>query len=156
MPIEPSSQPKISSFVVCCNDEKRIRRCLESVKWCDEIIVVDSGSTDSTLEICREYTDRIIQRPWPGFVAQKRFALEQCRGEWVLNIDADERVSAELVHEFETRFESPELQEIDGFYIPRKTWYLNRWVMHGGWYPNYLLRLARRDRSKWTEPKLHE
>src|SRR5689334_41735 len=86
----------ISAFIVCCNEESRIARSLESVKWCDEIVVVDSGSTDSTLDICKRYTERIFQRPWPGYVEQKRFALGQCRSEWILNLDADEEVSPSL------------------------------------------------------------
>jgi glycosyltransferase involved in cell wall biosynthesis len=87
---------KISAFIVCMNEEKNIRRCLDSLKWCDEIIVVDSGSSDTTLDICREYNTKIFQRPWPGFVEQKRFALSQCTNEWILNLDSDEEVSSAL------------------------------------------------------------
>ena len=93
------SGSKISAFIVCMNEEKNIRRCLDSLKWCDEIIVVDSGSSDKTLDICREYKTKIFQRPWPGFVEQKRFALAQCTNEWILNLDSDEEVSGALQEE---------------------------------------------------------
>lgn len=84
---------------MCCNEERQIRRCLESVRFCDEIVVVDSGSTDRTLEICAEFTSKISHRDWQGYVLQKRFALSQCNSDWVLNIDADEEVSEELQDE---------------------------------------------------------
>ena len=94
-----TARSTISAFIVCCNEERQIRRCLESVAWCDEIIIVDSGSTDKTLEICREFTSKITHKDWQGYVKQKRFALEQCSCDWVLNVDADEEVSTELKEE---------------------------------------------------------
>ena len=91
----------ISCFVITLNEEKNIRRCLESLRWCNEVIIIDSGSTDRTLEIAREYTDKILHNKWNGFVAQKRFGLTACQNEWVLNLDADEEVSPELRQEIE-------------------------------------------------------
>ena len=145
----------ISCFVVCCNEEKHMRRCLESVKWCDELIVIDSGSTDRTLEIAREYTDKILHRPWSGYVAQKSFGLEQCTQEWVLNIDADEEVSPELKTELQRLLENAPA-DIDGYLMNRVVFYLGRWFRKGGWYPEYRLRLCRRSATTWGGLDPHE
>jgi len=144
---------QVSCTIICCDEEENIRAALESVKWCDEIVVVDSFSTDRTLEICREYTDRIYQRSWPGFVEQKAFALEQVRSPWVLNLDADERVSLELRREIEEALRAP---RVDGYYVPRLVYYLGRWWRRGGWYPDYRLRLFRRDKAVWGGVDPHE
>jgi len=146
--------PRISAFIICCNEERNIRRCLESLRWCDEIVVVDSGSTDGTLAICREFTDQIFERPWPGFVAQKRYALEQCRGEWVLNLDADEEVSPELREEIVGLLAAG--TQRSGFYLNRVVFYLGRWWRRGGWYPEYRLRLCRRTATTWGGADPHE
>jgi glycosyltransferase involved in cell wall biosynthesis len=143
----------ISCTIICYDEEENIRAALESVKWCDEIVVVDSFSHDRTVAICREYTERIHQRPWPGFVEQKAFALEQARFPWVLNLDADERVSPELRRELEQVLRAP---EADGYYVPRLVYYLGRWWRRGGWYPDYRLRLFRRDRVVWGGVDPHE
>jgi glycosyltransferase involved in cell wall biosynthesis len=144
---------QVSCTIICCDEEKNIRAALESVKWCDEIIIVDSFSSDCTLEICREYTGRIYQRPWPGFVEQKAFALDQARFPWVLNLDADERVSLDLRREIEAVLRAP---RADGYYIPRLVYYLGRWWRRGGWYPDYRLRLFRRDKAVWGGVDPHE
>jgi len=144
---------QVSCTIICCDEEENIRAALESVKWCDEIIVVDSFSSDRTLEICREYTDRIYQRPWPGFVEQKAFALDQARLPWVLNLDADERVSLDLRREIEEALRTP---RADGYYVPRLVYYLDRWWRRGGWYPDYRLRLFRRDKAVWGGVDPHE
>jgi glycosyltransferase involved in cell wall biosynthesis len=149
----------ISAFIVCCNEERQIRRCLESVKWCDEVIVVDSGSKDRTLDICREYTDKILHHDWQGYVIQKRFALQQCASEWVLNIDADEEVSPELQREIEeilVRDASGHGSEINGYLINRVVFFLSRWWRKGGWYPEYRLRLCRRSKTTWGGEDPHE
>jgi glycosyltransferase involved in cell wall biosynthesis len=149
----------ISAFIVCCNEERQIRRCLESVKWCDEIVVVDSGSTDATLEICREYTAKIYHRAWEGYVIQKRFALEQCSSDWVLNIDADEEVSPELQREIQAILvadTAPARPEIHGYYLNRVVYFLQRWWRKGGWYPEYRLRLCRRAVTTWGGEDPHE
>lgn len=157
-PLAPvlSATPRafISCCIICFNEEVHIRRCLESVKWCDEIVVVDSFSTDQTLDICRQYTQHIIQRPWPGFVEQKRFALSQTSHEWVLNIDADEEVSPELQREIFHVLQRND-PAVDGFFVPRLVYYLGRW-WHHGWYPGYRLRLFRRTKVRWGGVDPHE
>ena len=139
---------------MCFNEAAHIRRCLESVKWCDEIVVVDSFSSDQTVQICREYTPHVIQRAWPGFVEQKRFALSQTSHEWVLNIDADEEVSPALQQDILTILTRDD-PAVDGFYIPRLVYYLGRWWWHG-WYPSYRLRLFRRTKVIWGGVNPHE
>lgn len=149
----PMNDNKISAFVVCQNEEAQIRRCLESIKWCDEIVIVDSGSTDKTLEICREYTDKIILNQWQGYVEQKSFALQNCLFEWILNIDADEEVSSELQKEIKTAV----LREnINGYYINRVVYHMGKWWRKGGWYPEYRLRLSRRLKTTWGGINPHE
>jgi glycosyltransferase involved in cell wall biosynthesis len=150
----PSERALISCCIVCYNEGRNIRRCLESVKWCDEIVIVDSFSTDRTVEICRAYTNRVIQRAWPGYVEQKRFALAQATHEWVLNVDADEEVSPELRDEILTvlRCNDP---AVDGFYVPRLVYYLGRWWWRG-WYPGYRLRLFRKPKVRWGGVNPHE
>lgn len=139
------------------NEEKNIRRCLESLKWCDEIIVVDSGSTDNTLAICREYNTKIFQREWPGFVEQKRFALGQCSHEWVLNLDSDEEVSVPLREEIIAILSNSSGKvPANGYYISRVVFYMNRWWRRGGWYPEYRLRLLRRACTTWGGDDPHD
>jgi hypothetical protein len=149
-----TARAPISCCIICFNEEANIRRCLESVKWCDEIVVVDSFSTDRTVEICREYTSRIIQRPWPGYVEQKRFALAQTTYEWVLNVDADEEVSPALQQEilFVLQRNDP---AVDGLSIPRLVYYLGRWWRRG-WYPGRRLRLFRKAKVRWGGVDPHE
>jgi len=152
--VRTDHRPLITCCIICFNEEANIRRCLESVKWCDEIVIVDSFSTDQTVTICREYTQRIIQRPWPGYVEQKRFALAQATHEWVLNVDADEEVSPELRHEMLAvlRRNHP---DVDGYYIPRLVYYLGRWWWRG-WYPGLRLRLFRKAKVRWGGVDPHE
>ncbi len=152
------SRSTISAFIVCCNEERRIRRCLESVAWCDEIVVVDSGSTDKTIEICREFTEKIVERPWPGFVEQKRFALTQCASNWVLNIDSDEEVSPELAQEISSTLSQDHsgTLEKNGFLLPRTVFYMGKWWRRGGWYPEFRLRLCRRSVTSWGGDDPHE
>lgn len=144
----------ISCCIICFNEEANIRRCLESVQWCDEIIIVDSFSTDRTVAICREYTNSVIQRPWPGYVEQKRFALAQTTNEWVLNIDADEEASSSLQREIQLVLQRND-PAVDGFYIPRLVYYLGRWWRRG-WYPGYRLRLFRKAKVRWGGVDPHE
>ena len=150
-----SDRVPISVTVLTFNEEDRIRDCLESVKWADEIIVVDSLSTDGTLEIVKEYTDRIVQRPWPGYVEQKQFALEQATHEWLLNVDADERVSPELAQEIRNVVQQDD-PSFAGWTMPRKTFYLGRWITRGGWYPDRKLRLVRRTKARWEGVEPHD
>lgn len=146
---------KVSVCIVAYNEEKNIRDCLESVKWADEIIVVDSLSHDKTVEICRNYTDRIYQRPWPGHIEQKNYALDLANHEWILAIDADERLSPSLIEEVtgELKFSG---DTINGYYFPRHSYYLGRWINHGGWYPDYKLRLFKRNKGRWGGKNPHD
>ena len=145
---------RLSVAIITWNEEARLRACLESVAWTDEIIVVDAESTDKTVLIAREFTDRIWVRPWPGFAAQKNFALDQTTGEWVLSLDADERVTPALRAEIERVLDAPDAA--DGYAIPRKNFFWGAWVRHGGLYPDWQLRLFRRGRGRFVEQSVHE
>jgi glycosyltransferase involved in cell wall biosynthesis len=147
--------PTISVTVITYNEERNIGDCLESVKWVDEIIVVDSLSNDQTVAVCRNYTKNIVQRPWPGHVLQKQFALEQATGDWILSLDADERLSPDAQEEIRAEMRSA-APDLDGFVFPRHSYYLGRWINHGGWYPDYKLRLIRRGRGRWTGIDPHD
>jgi len=120
--------------------------------------VVDSGSTDSTVDICREYTDRIFYRKWNGHSQQKQFALEQCHGEWVINIDADEEVSTELKSQILRILALPPKirNEIKGYEVCRMVFFLGRWWDHGGWYPEYRMRFFQRRYARWGGVNPHE
>lgn len=149
------SAKKLSAIIVCFNEEDNIGDCLESLRWCDEIIVVDSFSTDRTVEICRQYTDRVIQREWRGYQDQKAFAHSQATGDWVLVLDSDERASAELKEEIQQAL-SRDRNHYDGYAMPRLVFYLGRWWRRGGWYPDYKVRLFRRDRASWGGAEPHD
>ena len=148
-------RPAVSACVITKNEEANIRECLESVSWADEIVVVDSFSTDRTVEIARAFTDKVIQRAWPGINAQRQFALEQAAGEWVFCIDADERVSPELRESIEAAFRDGD-PDCDGFLCPRLTHFLGRWIRHSGWYPDYKLRLFRRSKGRFGDNDPHD
>ena len=145
----------ISACIITYNEERNIRDCLESVKWAEEIVVVDSYSTDDTVAIAKEYTDKVIQINWPGHVVQKNNALDYATNEWVLSLDADERISSELKEEILVELQKKTLRW-DGFFMPRLTFYLERWIRHGGWYPDLRLRLFKKSKSRWVGPNLHE
>jgi glycosyltransferase involved in cell wall biosynthesis len=144
----------LSAAIVVLNEEERLRACLESVVWADEIVVVDAGSSDKTMALAREFTDRALFRAWDGYGAQKNFALAQCRGDWLLSIDADERVPDALRDEIQAtiRDDRPEV----GYYLPRRNMFQGRWVRHGGLYPDWQLRLFRRGRGAFLERAVHE
>lgn len=145
----------VSAIIVCYNEKDRIEECLRSVAWCDEIVVVDSFSTDGTAEICRRYTDRVIQRPWAGYRDQKAFAHSQASKPWVLLVDADERVSPELAREIGAAIREWG-DRCAAFAVPRLVRYLGRWWWRGGWYPDYDVRLFRGDRATWGGTDPHE
>jgi len=145
----------VSAIVVCYNEEERIEACLESLRWCDEIVVVDSFSTDHTAEICRRYTERFIQRKWAGYRDQKAFAHSQATKDWVLLVDSDERVTAELQQEILDAL-SQDKAAYAGYAVPRLVRYLHRWWWRGGWYPDYDVRLFRRERATWGGSDPHE
>lgn len=145
---------RLSVAVITWNEEERLRACLESVAWADEIVVVDAESTDKTVALAREFTDRIWVRPWPGFAVQKNFALDQATGEWILSLDADERVTPELRAEIQRVLAAD--GPADGYALPRKNLFWGAWVRHGGLYPDWQLRLFRRGRGRFVERAVHE
>jgi len=145
---------QVSGFVCTYNEQDSIRDCLESMKWVDEIVVVDSFSTDDTAKIASDYTDRVIKRPFEGYVDQFSFACAQTTGEWVLWLDADERLTPDALAEVRILFERPDGPVCDAFAFPRKTRFMGRWIAHSGWYPQHKVRLFRRacTRIGGTEP----
>ena len=145
---------KISVVIITKDEERNIRDCLESIKWADEIVVVDNGSTDRTLSICREYRARIFQEEWKGYSGQKNSAIEKAGNEWVLNLDADERVSPDLRQEMQKNLE--ENHSVDGYWIPRKNFFLGRWIRYCGWYPDLNLRFFRKSRGRFGQRAVHE
>lgn len=144
-----------SGFVITYNEEDNIRECLESMKWADEIVVVDSLSTDRTVEIASEYTDQIIEREFAGHVDQTEYARSLCTQDWVLWLDADERLTAEAYEEVREEFSAPDGPGCAGFSFPRKTWFMDRWITHSGWYPEYRLRLFRADGARIVGDEPH-
>ena len=150
----PEKSQTISATVIVLNEERDLPRCLKSLSFCDEIIVIDSGSVDRTAEVARQFGAKVIDEPWRGYGAQKNFAMSQARSAWVLNIDADEAVTPELRDEILAEINSP--QAAAGYAVARKTFYLGRWIRYGGWYPNYVTRLCRKSLGSWTEPNVHE
>ncbi len=147
---------QVSVCIITGNEQKDIRRCLESVKWANEIIVVDSFSTDATVSIVSDYTDRIFQHRWLGYIGQKAVAKSLARYEWVLFVDADEAVSESLKAEIATLFEKGIPEGVNGFDFPRQVWFLNRWIRHGDWYPDAKLRLFRREKGRCCGTEPHE
>src|SRR5690606_19033658 len=115
------------------NEEKNIRRAVSSARWADEVLVVDSGSRDATVAIAKELGARVLHNPWAGYGQQKNFAQDQAANDWVLNIDADEEIPGHLAEEIQAAVAEAESTGVRGFRMPRKTWYLGRWIMHGGW-----------------------
>jgi glycosyltransferase involved in cell wall biosynthesis len=145
---------KISVAIITKDEGRNIRECLESVKWADEIVVVDNGSRDGTLEVCREYGAEVYQEEWKGYAGQKNSAIDKTRNDWVMSLDADERVGPELRREIETIFRGD--PSIDGYFIARKNFFLGRWIKHCGWYPDLNLRLFRKSRGRFQERAVHE
>lgn len=145
---------KISAAIVCRNEERNIKRALDSLGWVDEIVVLDSGSSDRTVEICHTAGARVEQVEWHGYVETKNAALKIVRGEWVLSLDADEEVSPELRNEINGIISGPGAKI--GYRIPRKNHYWGRWIKHCGWYPDLQLRLWQRGRGVWTGGSVHE
>jgi len=145
----------VSVSLITLNEEHNLRDCLDSVTWAGEIVVVDSFSSDRTVEIAKEYTDKVYQRRWTGINDQRNFALSKATRPWVLCIDADERVSPELRDEIGRVLASPD-GPVCGYMVPRLNYYFGRWMKHGGWYPNLRLRLFRRDRCRFGDNDPHD
>lgn len=135
------------------NEEAIIGRTLESVRWADEIVVVDSGSTDRTCEIARQYGAKVFVQPWKGYAAQKTYAMQCCTQAWVLSLDADEEVSPGLANEIRNVIAAPDA--FNGYWVPRKNLFLGRAIRFGGFYPDPKLRLIRRGQGLFTGPEPH-
>ncbi|HMP72981.1 MAG TPA: glycosyltransferase family 2 protein [Kiritimatiellia bacterium] len=151
--LNKTMRPRITACVTTYNEERNIRRCLDSLAWCDEIVVVDSFSTDATVEICRTYTDRVVQHEWLGYIGQKNLIRKMATHDWLLFVDADEEVSAGLRAEILNTFEGKD-DHVYGYEFPRMVYYLGKWIRYGEWYPDIKLRLFHRDhgRSGGQEP----
>ena len=144
---------KISAYMLTHNNERTVERAIRSLQFADEIIVVDSYSTDNTVDIVSQYTDKVIQRTWPGFRDQYQFAQDQCSHDWVVFIDGDEEIPEELAQEMREAIELnskfPADKQIHGFYVRRRTFYLNCWIVHGGWLSDKEVLLYRKNVSSW-------
>lgn len=145
----------ISGCVITYNEEDNIRECLESLSFCDEIVVVDSFSTDRTLEICRDYTSKIYEHRYEGNIAQKNFAAQKVKNQWVLSLDADERVSPQLREEI-VRELSKGFGGYSGYLVKRHVYYLGKWINHCGWYPDYKLRLFNKEHGHFAGSEPHD
>ncbi|MCF8476731.1 MAG: glycosyltransferase family 2 protein [Pseudolabrys sp.] len=145
--------PRLSVIIIAKNEAAKIGACLDSVAFADERIVVESDSVDATAQIAAERGARVLSHPFSGFGAQKNFALAQAQGDWVLSIDADERVTPELARQIQRTIENA---NADGYEIARLSSFCGRQMRHSGWYPDYVLRLFRRGRARFTDALVHE
>jgi glycosyltransferase involved in cell wall biosynthesis len=146
--------PLLSVAIITKNEERNLARTLASVSFADEIVIVDTDSTDRTIEIAKSFNARIFNRPWPGFAAQKNFAIQQCTGDWILSLDADEELSPGL--RTQLQFLLPSRPRVDAYFIKRRNLFLGRWIKHGGYYPDPKLRLFRRAAANFTQPPKFE
>lgn len=147
---------KISAVIITKNEEQSIADSINSVEWADEILIVDSGSTDKTIEIAKSLGAKVLQKEWQGFSVQKQFAVDNASNNWILSIDADEVVSDELKTEV-LEIKSKTIEKLaDGYKIPRLNFYMKRPIRFGGWYPDWQLRLFDRRKARWKDVLIHE
>ncbi len=145
---------KITATIITYNEERNIARAMESLRCCDEIVVVDSGSNDRTAEIAEKLGARVIEYPWGGYARQKNYAAECAENDWILSIDADEALSEALEGEiWQVKKKGP---TFDAYTMPRLAQYLGRWILHSGWYPDRKVRLYHRGRARWVGDYVHE
>ena len=146
---------KVSAVVIAYNDEPNMRPCLESVKWADELIVVDSHSTDATEAISREYTDTVFQHEFSGFGKLRNDAVAHASHDWILSLDTDERATSELQEEIRSKLDQgPEAQ---AFFVPRRNYFLGRWIKRSGWYPDYRQpQFFHKNHLRYKEDLVHE
>ncbi len=144
----------LSLVVITKNEEANLERCLRSVPFADDIVVVDSQSTDRTVEIAEKCGARVFQQTWLGFGPQKKVATARAKNDWILSLDADEALSPELAKELHHRWSA--LDPEAGYLCPRRSFHLGRWILHGGWTPDYQLRLFNRRSANWNEAVIHE
>jgi glycosyltransferase involved in cell wall biosynthesis len=145
---------RLSVVIITRNEAQAIGDCLESVRWADEIVVLDSGSSDATVSLCRGFGAKVVESgDWPGFGPQKNRAIGHAGGEWVLSLDADERVTPELREEIRRAIASA---DADAYRMPRLSRYLTRYMRHSGWHPDHVVRLFRRGRARFSDDLVHE
>lgn len=145
---------KISATIITYNEERNLPRAIESLRCCDEIVVVDSGSTDRTTEIAERFGARVLEANWRGYAGQKNYASDQATYDWVLSIDADEALSEDLEGEiWSLKKKGP---DCDAYTVPRLAQYLGRWILHSGWYPDRKIRLFDRRKASWRGEYVHE
>lgn len=145
---------KISATIITYNEERNIARAMESLRCCDEIIVVDSGSSDRTVELATNLGAKVIESPWPGYAKQKNFAAERAANDWILSLDADEALSEVLEAEiWHIKKKGP---KYDAYVMPRLAKYLGQWIFHSGWYPDKKVRLYDRSKALWAGEYVHE
>jgi len=143
----------VSVYVLTYNNRRTIERCLESLHWAEELVIVDSFSTDGTYELCQQYTDKAYRQEWKGHRDQYQFAANLTTKDWIMFVDADEEVPPELAEEIRIELNGKP-SALDGFFVYRRTYYLGKWIRYGGWYPDGEIRLYQRDKGKW-EGGLH-
>jgi glycosyltransferase involved in cell wall biosynthesis len=146
----------LSAVIITLNEEARLPACLASLDWVDELVVVDAGSTDRTQEIARQAGARLFVNPWSGYGAQKNFAFDRARGEWILIVDADERVSRPLRDKIRQLVQGDRPPIHDAYDVPRRNYWLGHWLRWGGAYPDRQIRLVRRGRARYDARPLHE
>ena len=146
--------PPISATIVACNEANKLARALRSLACADEIVVVDSGSTDETPAIAARLGARVIHQPWQGYAAQKNLATDHAQHEWILSLDADEELDA--VAQAAIRNWKGSEPAADGYRFARRARYLGRWILHSGWYPDYKVRLFNRRKAEWSGKYVHE
>jgi glycosyltransferase involved in cell wall biosynthesis len=144
----------LSVTIISKNEAQNIEECLHSVAWASEIVLVDQFSEDGTAEIANQFGAKVFKEPWRGFSSQKNFAISKASGPWILSLDADERVTPVLRKEIEEKLTQE--TDYDGYYIARKNFFCGQWIRHGGWYPDYTLKLFRKSKGRFQDRAVHE
>lgn len=144
----------LSATIITWNEASNIRECLESVAWADQIVVIDQFSEDGTADIARDFGAQVFQEPWHGFAQQKNMGIERAKGPWILSLDADERVSQALREEISSVLSQS--GDTRGYFVSRRNHFCGKWIRHGGWFPDYNLRLFRKDAGRFKDREVHE
>ncbi|MDR9437530.1 MAG: glycosyltransferase family 2 protein [Thiohalophilus sp.] len=149
------NKPALSVVLIVMNEEDALRECLETVSWADEIVIIDSGSRDRTREIAAEYTDKVyVEDDWQGFGVQRQRAQQYVTGDWILMLDADERITEPLAQQIRQAVEMDDRQAV--YFVPRLSWVFGRFIRHSGWYPDYVARLYPREQAGYNDNRVHE
>ncbi len=155
MPLEPDTPPRVSVYIIAYNEAEKIRDAVSSVLWADEIVVADSHSTDGTAEIAEALGARVVQIDFNGFGELRNRAVAACRGDWIFSLDSDERCTPEVRDEVLALIDAPDA--LDVYQVPRRNFFMGRWIRHSGWYPNYRQpQLFRRGAMAYTLEPVHE